>query len=255
MNNKTFVRAVIVLPLIASLTACDKGPKPSPQPAAKVSGTVDEVVRTNDKLAKIFTSDALGENVQYLESITGPAFSTMQGSPGTSSTVNIYKVDGCLVVVGVSDQKIDNLGIENFGPKCSFDIGQYFHQDMDNNGQSAHEVVSAFPTFGELSSELGGVFFADCLSMCGNAADPIVYLQFSGSHADNYNQLLASIALIDDASIDASEVWAKKLDEKYGEAYSGSLDHGKDNLNDVAVAAFKALKPTTIQVGNKLFAD
>jgi len=179
----------------------------------------------------------------------------MQGSPGLSETINTYKVDGCRVIAGVSDHKIDNLGIENFGGKCSFDIGQYFHQDVDNSGQNPHEVVSANPTFGQLSSELGGTFFAACLSLCGNAADPTVSLEFDGSHADNFNQLVASVDLVDSASITASETWAKMLDEKYGADYSASLDRSKDNLNDVAVAAFKLIKPTTIQVGTKLFAD
>src|ERR1700761_580103 len=235
--TRTFTRASIALLLCAAVTACEKTPPVS---------TTAHAPATDDKLAKIFTPDALGENVAYLEAITGPAFTTTKGAPGTSDIFNIYKVEGCRVIVGVSSGKVNNLGMEDFGPKCHFNIGQYFHQEVDGNGRNPHDVVPVLPAFGDLSAQLGGSYIADCLSLCGNAADPVVTLQFSGSHADGFNQLLASVALVDDASIHASEVWARKLDEKYGNNYSSNLDRSKDNLTYVAADAFKRIKPTTI---------
>ena len=88
-------------------------------------------LRADDKLARIFTPDVLGENVRFLETITGPPFTSDKGQyTETSAITNTYKVDGCYVIVGVTKGTVDNVGILNYSQQCKFDIGRYFHQKL-----------------------------------------------------------------------------------------------------------------------------
>ena len=233
-------------PATSSALAASSGPN-SPPPAAQDASTAA-------KLAMVFAPDALGENVAHLETITGPDFSATPGPPGGSQTINTYKVDRCRVLVGVSNGTVDNVGIENYGGDCQFQVGQYFHQDVGKDGKT-QDVVSSTPTIGELTRGLGGTFVSDCITFCGNAADPVVLLEYDGSHADNFDQLVATIVLNSDNTMKASEVWASALAKKYGNDYPAQMDNTKDNLNDVADDAFRDIRPTTIQVGQRLIAN
>jgi len=207
---------------------------PAPTNAAAVAPPTP-----SPRLAKIFTPDVLGSNVAFLETITGPAFRT-DGSELT------YKVDGCTVIVGATAGKIDNIGIENYGPACNFPIAQYFAGGYDH-------PVPALPTFGDIQRGLGGDYAATCLHLCGNAMDPILSLTYQGSHADNFNNLYAATPLADDASINASIVWERALAARYGEsALEDSTASLPDSLQAIADPAFAPLRPTEIRVGDKL---
>lgn len=191
------------------------------------------------KLAQVFTADMLGANLAYLETITGPAFKT-EGDD------RVYKLDGCTVVVGSTKGRIDNLGIIDVSPRCSFNIAQYFA------GGYAHPVPS-FPTFGDIKLGLGGDFSADCLVDCGNAAEPVVQLGYEGSHADNFNELIAEASPDGGPMLDAYMDWSQKLVAKYGE--QAVVDnHFDDNLDAVASKDFGPIHPTTIRVGQNLIA-
>lgn len=191
------------------------------------------------KLAKIFTPDILGANVAYLETITGPAFRT-EGADRT------YKVSDCQVVVGVAKGKIVNIGIDGMSPHCAFPIAQYFAQGYDH-------PVPALPTFADIKQGLGGHFDADCLSLCGNAAAPLVTLTYEGSHADNFNGLYAAIPITGGTALDAYQDWGAKLAAKYGQDYvTGGKFHSGDALDDVAAKDFAHVYPQIIRVGQDL---
>jgi hypothetical protein len=191
------------------------------------------------KLAKIFTPDILGANVAYLETITGPAFRT-EGSDRT------YKVGDCQVIVGVAKRKIANVGVDGVSPHCSFPIAQYFAEGYDH-------PVPPLATFGDIKDGLGGHYSATCLSLCGNAAAPLVSLTYSGSHADNFNGLYAAIPITGGPAFDAYQDWGAKLIAKYGKAYveNGQYESG-DSLQDVAAKDFARVRPTLIRVGQDL---
>src|SRR6202030_3702559 len=104
---------------------------PTPRAAARAAAAAAPA--PNAKLAQIFTPDVLGSNVAFLETITGPAFRT----DGAELT---YKVGGCTVIVGATAGKIDNIGIDGYGPACSFPIAQYFAGGYDH-------PVPQLPTF------------------------------------------------------------------------------------------------------------
>ena len=67
-------------------------------------------------------------------------------------------------------------------------------------------------TFGQLTNVLGPAHYtADCLTLCGNAANPSAYAVWPS--------LTAEVVLVDDPSIDASMRWEKRITDTYGEDY------------------------------------
>ncbi len=200
---------------------------------------VDAYAAKSPKLAQIFTPDILGANVAYLETITGPAFSTL-------GTDRIYKVDGCEVIVGDAKGRIANIGIKGMSAHCSFPIAQYFASGYDH-------PVPNYPTFGDIKQGFGGGFDADCLTLCGNAADPVVTLSYQGSHADNFTNLYAAVSIGDGPELGAYEDWAAKLGAKYGRDYlvNGKY-HTGDSMDDVAAKDFTGVHPDVIRVGQAL---
>jgi hypothetical protein len=235
------------LPALAAvaLTACSKGGAPTNAPANTTPAGANAAPAApgptpSAKLAQIFTPDVLGSNVAYLETITGPAFRT-DGSDRT------YKVGGCTVIVGATNGKIDNIGIDGYGPACSFPIAQYFAGGYDY-------PVPRNPTFGDIKKGLGGAYGATCLRLCGNAADPLVILSYQGSHADNFNNLYAAVTIADDGrALDAFTDWGNKLVAKHGEPYVANGQYAAgDSAQDVAATDFAKVSPTIVRVGQNL---
>jgi hypothetical protein len=242
------MRFAWLIALIA-LAACAKGAADNAAPS-KVAAVptnappvntlaVDAAAAKSAKLAQIFTPDILGANVAYLETITGPAFSTL-------GTDRIYKVDGCEVIVGDAKGRIANIGIKGMNAHCSFPIAQYFASGYDH-------PVPNYPTFGDIKQGFGGGFDADCLTLCGNANDPVVTLSYQGSHADNFTNLYAAVTIGEGPALDAYEDWAGKLGAKYGRDYlvNGKY-HTGDSMDDVAAKDFAAVHPDIIRVGQAL---
>jgi hypothetical protein len=242
------MRQVWPLALAAVLAACAKGggqpahnaaPANAAPPATNAAEAAPAPAAPAGKLAQIFTPDILGAQVAYLETITGPAFS-VEGED------RIYKVEGCKLIVGAKGGKIDNIGIEDYSARCSFPIAQYF-------GEVPGQAVPNYPTFGDIKAVLGGGFGADCLTLCGNAANPVVSLSYQGSHADNFNDLVASITVVDEPALTAYADWGDKLIAKHGQDYvvSGKFNSG-DSMDDVAAKDFGPIHPDTIRVGQDL---
>ncbi|HEX4196404.1 MAG TPA: hypothetical protein VHZ26_03095 [Caulobacteraceae bacterium] len=234
----------LALIALLGMAACSKGGGAGGGAPAKLAGAFPisaapaaPAAAPSARLAQIFTADMLGANLAYLETITGPAFKT-EGDD------RIYKLDGCTVVVGATRGKIDNLGIIDVSPRCSFNIAQYFAGGYDH-------PVPSFPTFGDIKQGLGGDYAADCLRLCGNAADPVVSLSYEGSHADNYNELVASASPDGGPMLDAYTDWGDQLVARYGE--QAVVDNRyDDNLDAVASKDFGPIHPTTIRVGTSL---
>jgi len=240
------MRAIWLLVLAPiALAACNRSPPANNAVAANAAAATNAasaapVAMPNPKLAQIFTPDVIGSNVAFLETITGPAFRT----DGPTLT---YKVGACTVIVGQTAGKIDNIGIDGYGPACSFPIAQYFAGGYDH-------PVPQLPTFGDISRGFGGTYAADCLKLCGNAADPVVSLNYQGSHADNFNNLYAAIPVTEDATLNAWQAWAGQLGAKYSDDVleQGTTRMNGDSAQDFAAQSFANLRPTVIRVGTNL---
>ena len=234
---------------LVSVAACNRRPATNAAAPANATAAATNAANAaaaaapaapNPKLAQIFTPDVIGSNVAFLETITGPAFRT-------DGPLLTYKVGGCTVLVGQTNGKIDNIGIDGYGGACSFPIAQYFAGGYDH-------PVPQLPTFGDISKGFGGTFAADCLKLCGNAADPVVSLNYQGSHADNFNNLYAAVTIgADGPALNAYGDWGDKLVAKHGEAYVANGEYASDDsLQDVAAADFAKVPPTIIRVGQNL---
>jgi hypothetical protein len=231
---------------LVALAACSKGgPTNAPAPsnatntAANSAAAAPPTGPPSARLAQVFTPDMLGANVAYLETITGPAFKS-------EGATRIYKLDGCTIIVGAAGPRIANLGIQGYGGRCSFGVAQYFAGGYDH-------PVPNLPTFADIREGLGGDYGADCLTLCGNAADPEVTLTYHGSHADNFNDLVAQISIGDDATLAPYGDWGDKLIARYGQdAVVSGAYKSRDTLQDVAAKDFGPLRPDTIRVGEGL---
>jgi len=231
---------------LVSVAACNRRPATNAAAPANATAAATNAAPAaaaaapSPKLAQIFTPDVIGSNVAFLETITGPAFRT-------DGPLLTYKVGGCTVLVGQTAGKIDNIGIDGYGGACSFPIAQYF-------AGGYQYPVPQLPTFGDISKGFGGTFAADCLKLCGNAADPVVSLNYQGSHADNFNNLYAAISVTEDATLNAYQTWANALGARYSDDVleQGTTNMGNDSGQDVAAQAFGALRPTVIRVGSNL---
>ena len=168
------------------------------------AGLPSETNAQSAKLGAVFDPDMLGVQVAYLEHIVGPAWKVVQGT-------RIYKVDGCVVYVGVNAGEVRNLRME-ISQQCQFDLNAFA-----NN----HKFPRLFGmTFGEFEQPyVSGQFQASCLYLCGNAADPVVWDFYAGPHAENFLQIVPEVVLVSDAAIAASMAWSDAMKKTMGEDY------------------------------------
>jgi len=237
------VKRLLLLTLAVALAACSRTPGNNAAPPGAASSASAQPAAASAapsaKLAQIFTPDILGANLAFLETLTGPAFQT-------DGDENTYKVDGCEVIVGQTKGRIDNIGVIGVSPHCSFNIAQYFAEGYDH-------PVQSLPTFGDIETGLGGDYAADCYMSCGNAAEPVVSLSYEGSHADNFNELLAQVSIGDGPELEAYGDWGARLVAKYGQDAVAQA-RVADALPDIAAKDFAPVRPTTIRVGRNLIA-
>ena len=156
------------------------------------STLVASSVNAQTKLQAVFDRDMLDAQVAYLEGIVGPAWRVY---PGTRA----YKVDGCVVTIGVSGSKIRNLHMD-ISPKCTFDlnafVGNYHFPRLDRM------------TFGQFEQPyLEPQFQASCIYLCGNAADPVVRDYWAAPHSENFIEIAPEVALVGEEAINASMAW------------------------------------------------
>jgi len=157
-----------------------------------------------DKLRTVYDRDMLGAQVTYLEHYVGPAWRIYPG-------VRIYKVSGCEVTVGVKDNEVRyfHMMISN---KCQFDLTKF------SNNYKFPKLFGM--TFGQFEQPyISGQFQASCLSLCGNAADPVVREFYQGPHAEDFIQIAPEVVLASGAALDAAVIWSnimqKNIDQDY----------------------------------------
>jgi hypothetical protein len=166
------------------------------------AGLPSESNAQSAKLRAVFDPDMLGAQVAYLEYIVGPAWKVSQGTRS-------YKVDGCVVYVGVHAGEIRNLSME-ISQQCQFDLSAF------SNNYKFPRLFGM--TFGEFEQPyVSGHFQASCLYLCGNAADPVVRDFYAGPHAENFLQIVPEVVLVSDAAITASMAWSDAMKKAMGE--------------------------------------
>ncbi|MQA54949.1 hypothetical protein [Pseudomonas piscis] len=190
-------------------------------------------------VAEVFTGDMLGTNQRYFESIAG----IPRESNGNA---HVFKVQGCQITATVEGGKVSALRME-LGPKCQADLTQFVGTYAPAPGQPL--TLGAF----EASSGGGLSYSADCLSMCGNAADPSVYALWEGPHAVDFKQVMLEVTLVSDAAINAADQWASQMQKAEGEDYVMETRFNCDQKYATAAQkAFEKVQVTAVTIGTDL---
>ncbi|NAR53859.1 hypothetical protein GPS59_07525 [Acinetobacter haemolyticus] len=149
------------------------------------------IPKPENDLNKIFKSDLLGANLNYLEKITGPAFKTYELKNDIYR--NIYIVDNCRVMVNFKEKTIKAIGLERIDEKCTFDLNEFMSWE-DYKYSNLNDI-----NFGEISGKLGGSYYLDCISGCAASHDPTLYLHWTGGRAHrNWMEVLLEKKILDD---------------------------------------------------------
>lgn len=188
-------------------------------------------------LKSVFVPETLGSTVAYLEKSVGPAW-RVQGAQRT------YKIGACRLDVTAQRGTIVALDAPvNAG--CNPDLGPFFA-----NGPG---TPAASLTFGQAARLVSGEFRADCLTMCGNAADPVVYFYVSGFHANGFTDVLLSTEQVANDVLDATQRWEQAMEKAEGQDF---VVDGRFNCTlkyqPVAAKALSGVKITHVKVGADL---
>ena len=229
------LKTVAVLGVLAGLAACGQaektGEKTDAAPAEATQAAAPEAVPAAGGAATI--AQMMGVQVAYLESKLGPA-RTVEGKERT------YEIGGCTVRVNAEGGEVVGYAVP-MTPACST---QALAALKDYDLPQKIDL-----TMGEFAAARGAVDFkADCLTLCGNAADPWIYLESPGPRVSP--GIRASAVMVSDATIDASFRIRDAIKAAKGEDYV--IDAGFNcsaDFNQMAVRELKTVRIDEIDVG------
>ncbi len=228
------LKTVAVLCVLAGLAACGQaektGEKTDAAPA-EATQAAPEAVPAAGGAATI--AQMMGVQVAYLESKLGPA-RTVEGKERT------YEIGGCTVRVNAEGGEVVGYAVP-MTPACST---QALAALKDYDLPQKIDL-----TMGEFAAARGNADFkADCLMLCGNAADPWVYLESAGPRVSP--GIRASAVMVSDATIDASFRIRDAIKAAKGEDYviDAAFNCSAD-FDQMAVRELKAVRIDEIEVG------
>ena len=157
------------------------------------------------KLAQIFQPEMIGADAAYFERVSGPAKNTYDNT-------KIYEVGGCEVTATVVEGSVRSLRLV-LSPQCTFNLNTLL-PNFTSRFPSPHAM-----TFGTFDSISGGTgrFYADCLTQCGNAADPVVYEHWQGSRADLGLEIMLEAVQVGEPVLNAANAWQAAMEQMEGE--------------------------------------
>lgn len=203
--------------------------------------TIDSglAVANPSKLDQVFDGEMLGVDVPYFEQVTGLAKHTYANS-------KVYKVEGCEVTANTDANTIRSLRID-LSAKCTFDLNKFL------NVSSGKFPAPHLMTFGQFEALYGsGHFMADCLSFCGNAADPVVYEHWDGSSANGYTEVMLEVVQNGDG-LDAANKWRDTMEKTESKDWTESGKFNCHKKYDIfAHELFKNIKITAITIGKDI---
>lgn len=190
-------------------------------------------------LAEVFDGDMLGTNLRYFESIAGIARQSFDNQ-------HTYRVEGCEITATVSGTAVSALRLE-LSPQCKTDIVSFL-------GESFAPPATQPLTFGSFRAAAGDLgFYADCLTMCGNAYDPSVYAHWEGPRAVDFREVLLEAKLVGDQAIDAASRWKQDMSQARGEDWVIDTKFNCERGFDAqAQQHFNAVEVTAITIGSGL---
>jgi hypothetical protein len=135
-------------------------------------------------IASVINRDMIDVEVRYLESVIGPARRvTNYRSDGTIERE--YRVQGCEVRAIVRGTKVTGYHL-SLTPNCTFDIGAFL---------GGRPLQANLATFGQLAAlATDSRYRAWCIIDCGNAADPVFYLEGSTARSAQFIEFTAEVS-------------------------------------------------------------
>lgn len=197
-------------------------------------------IAAKPNLADVVRLEMLRADVGYFEHVAGPPWKR-------NEKFRIYKVAGCLVTAGVDSGEVISIKV-GLSPKCSFDL-QSLVPNLDAKVPSTAYQLT-FGKFDQLSRG-GGQFYSDCITDCGNAADPFVWQHWQGSRADSSIEVLLEVVVAGDQAVEAASELAKLMLAEHGEqwVWDGKFNCGNGKFDKAAHLLFKDVRITAITVG------
>lgn len=190
------------------------------------------------KLAQIFDQEMIGADVAYFEQVVGPARNTYDNT-------KIYKVDGCEVTATISGISVRALRVD-LSPQCTFNLNKFL-PNFSNRFPPPHVM-----TFGKFDSitEGTGRFYADCLTQCGNAADPVIFEHWYGSRADLFLEVVLEAVLASSPVLSAAHTWKTAMEKIEGENWVIDAKFNCTRKYDaIAHRAFQDVTISAITIG------
>ncbi len=225
------LKIVAMIGALAGLAACgqaDKAPAKAEGPAETPAPAAAPAASGAPMIAQM-----MGVQVAYLESKLGPA-RTVQDKERT------YEIGGCTVRVSADGGEVVGYAVP-MTPVCST---QALAALKDYDLPQKIDL-----TMGEFAAARGNVDFkADCLTLCGNAADPWVYLESPGPRA--FPGIRASAVMVSDATIDASFRIRDAIKAAKGEDYViDTTFNCSADFDQLAIRELKTVRIDEIEVG------
>lgn len=198
--------------------------------AVQASGT--------SSLDQVFVPDTLDAQVAYVEHQIGPAWQV-------NGAARVYKVGPCRLTLTV-DQGVVIALETDVNAQCNPNLAPFL--------STPKTWRPAGQTFGDVAQVLGdGDYSADCLSDCGNAADPNLFMRLEGFRANGFIDLVFTSPQTSDAAIQAAQAWASGWAKRHGE---DSVIQGDYNCQpDATLPLSQWLAPApigSVQVGRDL---
>jgi hypothetical protein len=156
-------------------------------------------------VAEVFNGDMLDTNQRYFESIAG----VPRESYGNE---HLFRVSGCNITATIQGNSVTALRME-LTPNCPANLSSFIGDSFAPPAGQPLTVGSFQKAAGDMS------FFADCLTMCGNASDPSLRAHWEGPHAVNFREVMLEVVLADDASMQASNQWQAQMTAVKGEDF------------------------------------
>lgn len=207
--------------------------------ASAIVLTTTQCTPEEDRLRRVFDPEMLSVDLAYFEQTTGIARNTYVNK-------KLYKMGDCMVTAYISDGSVRALRLD-MSKKCTFDLNEFLH-NYKGNFPAPHVM-----TFGQFDAITGGGgrFFADCLSSCGNAADPIVYELWEGSNADMALEVMLEVVQAGDPALAAADKWQAAMEREEEEDWImyAKFNCSRTKYDQVAHQVFRDVKISAITVG------
>jgi len=221
------LKTVAMIGALAGLSACGQADKAP----AKADGPVETPAPAADGAPMI--AQMMGVQVAYLESKLGPA-RTVQDKERT------YEIGGCTVRVRAEGDEVVGYAV----PMTQACSTQALAALKDYDLPQKIDL-----TMGEFAAARGNADFkADCLTMCGNAANPWLYLESAGPRVSP--GVRASAVMVSDPTIDAAFRIRDAVQAAKGEDYVlDTTFNCSAEFDQMAIRELKTVRIDEIEVG------